>query len=52
MDFKDETSFRGMIHYNWFLINYQVFAGTSSYLYVSFACGKRKKNIERENNSL
>ena len=57
MDFKDETSFRGMIHYNWFinnwfLINYQVFAGTSSHLYVSFACGKRKKNIERENNSL
>ena len=48
MDFKDETSFRGMIHYNWFinnwfLINYQVFAGTSSHLYVSFACGKRKK---------
>lgn len=22
MDFKDETSFRGMIHYNWFINNW------------------------------
>lgn len=42
MDFKDETSFRGMIHYNWFINNWFLIN------YVCFVCMRKMKEKDRK----